>query len=130
MSAFLVSDKHITEILRFASGKGNIYYNGETLDLTTPDGIQKVGQILVNENYRSLNARYGSVNLSHVFQYEPFSMRPIMAAVEVIKLCHCYDYQACETDDYYETPTHSIVDAIKECAIRALPGYDDAEWSI
>lgn len=131
MSAFLVSDKHISEMLRFASANdGRVHYDDEWLDLKVPDEAQKVGQILLNENYRSLNARYGSPNKPHNFRYNPFSLRPVMGAIEVVKLCHCYDYQACESDDYYETPAHSITQAIQDCAVRTIPGYEEAEWCI
>ena len=131
MSAFLVSDKHITEMLRFASANdGRVYCGGEWLDLRVQENAQKVGQILVDENYRSLTSRYSRPNEPHTFQHNFLAFRPIMDAVEVVKLCHCYNYQACETDDYYETPAHQIVSAIQDCAIRVLPGYDKAEWCI
>ena len=131
MSAFLVSDKHISEMLRFASQQdGTVHHDGKALDLRVPSEAQKVGQILLDENYRSLNARYGHDPAAHDFQYEPFSLRPLMKAIEVVKLCHCYDYQTCETDDYYTSDAHTIVQAIQAQAIRSVPGYDEAEWCI
>lgn len=50
--------------------------------------------------------------------------------VLVLKACDCYDYQACETPDYDETPAAALVRAIRRAAIAELPGYDAAPWEI
>ena len=35
-----------------------------------------------------------------------------------------------ETDNWKETEAYAIYDALKETAIRNLPGYEDARWEI
>ena len=60
--------------------------------------------------------------------YDAFatSLRPI----DVIKACHCQEYQSCEHDGWETSTAKAIVDAIEGAASRALPGYDDAPWEI
>lgn len=49
-------------------------------------------------------------------------------AVAVIKACHCFAYQACETPDWDKSWAKAAVDQIEAVAVRALPGYDAAPW--
>lgn len=55
-------------------------------------------------------------------------IRWVRPAVEILKMCACLSYQSCETDDWESTPAYRLVQAIKEAAIRVLPGYEDAPW--
>lgn len=138
MSAFLVSDKHIDEMLKFASahrpasfGHPRVYHdNTIVMTLCMPDSLDEAGQELVNQNYKSLTARYKDDDAPHSYKYQQRPFSDVMSPVEVIKLCDCYNYQACETLDYYDTLAYSISKTIREAAIDALPGYDDASWSI
>ncbi len=50
--------------------------------------------------------------------------------VQTLKACNCYDYQSCEARDWEESEAYAYIQALKEAAIRVLPGYDDAEWEI
>jgi hypothetical protein len=139
MSAFLVSDRHITEMLRFASGAGRdhittrVYHSGGVvMTLAMPDELEKAGQVLVNQNYKSMAALYGDEKYkeSHKYKYEPVPFCDLLPAVQIIKLCDCYNYQASETGDYYQTLAYSIVRAIRDRVVECLPGYEAAEWSI
>jgi hypothetical protein len=59
--------------------------------------------------------------------YNPKHLTP----VQILKLCDCYEYQACETGEaYYQSFAHAIIQAIRGKAWRRLPGYDEAEWTI
>ena len=51
-----------------------------------------------------------------------------LPTVAVLKMCNCLSYQSCETNDWESTPAHKLLQAIKEAAIRVLPGYEDAPW--
>jgi hypothetical protein len=37
-----------------------------------------------------------------------------ITATQILKACACYDYQACETDDYYDTKAAKFVNAVRE----------------
>jgi len=132
MSAFIVGNKHINVMLQAATrnrypGHGLSYYwnrephyfNGNTQD---------IGQKLVDENYRSVNHRYGEQETPD--QFKTMVLDKCYTPVEIIKACDCYRYQSCETPDWQDTEAHAIMVALRERAIRLLPGYDDADWGI
>lgn len=132
MSAFLVSDDTITGILsamhlaRYQGDQASYYWKGERYDMSD---AREVGQKLLDENHRSLRARYGESANKHWPKrtYRILRYRPV-TPVEIIKLCDCYSYQACETDDWSETEAHTILTTLRERAISNLPGYDEAPW--
>jgi hypothetical protein len=141
MSAHILSEKHINLLVNAAfftghnCGKFSIYYEGKTHQFNQNHNelnCEKLGQILVDQNYRSVNERYNETNKSprFVFKFNPLPMVALKNIVQIFKACDCYDYQACETDDYYDTKARSIIDEIRDHLISQLPGYDEAEWSI
>lgn len=92
--------------------------------------------MLWEENARSVNARYEPTLAAElVGNVVPLPRRWLpsyarLTPVEVLKACACYDYQACETDDYRDTVAFALVELIRGHAISLLPGYDDAAWEV
>jgi hypothetical protein len=131
MSAFVVNKSHIDVLVWYAMrpngfhGPTSYWWNGETHMITDRD---QVGNLLLAENVRSVNARYDDHEPVPTYSYR----MPTRAysEVEVIKACDCLKYQSCETDDYRETEAYAALNAIREKAIHALAGYDDADWEI
>ena len=130
MSAYIVGNAHINAMLQSADphyeGDGPSYYwEGERHYFSGHK--HEIGQILIDENFRSVNYRYGEDSTPDTFQsillrnYSP---------VEIIKACHCYEYQSCETDDWEESEAFAIVRVLKGRAIRRLPGYNASQWNI
>jgi hypothetical protein len=136
MSAFVVSDKHINSILSYAnrdSYSGLIRdQNDETYSFKCTEDLNKLAQVLLDQNIRSVNYRYDEDEKSPEikFKFEPNPFGKPLSPVQILKACSCYDYQACETEDYNETFAYKIIDHIRHMAIRNLPGYEDAEWEI
>jgi len=142
MSAFIVGHDHIDGLLTFATGKKygspvSYYLPGGRVDITEQNATE-IGRILLTENERSVKYRYpgettdtlpGTIGEDAVsYKFKPFYGLP---AVAILKACSCYDYQACETDDYQESVACKIIDAIRGRAITSLPGYDDANgWEL
>ena len=130
MSAFLLTNEHITAILQAAAprypGDGAAYYWGGEMRYFG-GSRKKIGQKLIDENYRSVNYRYDTNETPPEFQ--PAMVRS-MTPTEIIKLCHCYEYQTCEPPDWAETEAHAIVAYLKQRSICNLPGYDAAPWAI
>ena len=128
MSAFVVSNEHINALVNF--GLKSTYWDPETecresIDLKT---AQRVGQILLDENVRSVNYRYSDESVpTPVFK---FKIGGGYTAVQIIKAAHCLDYQSCETPDWEKTLAHSILETIKSKAERLVPGYEAAAWEI
>ena len=128
MSAFVVSSAHISGMLCAAAwvamgDRFSYFYNGKWI---TPSSPPMLGQLLLDENYRSVNYRYES-DESGKFRYNPIV---ICTPVEVVKLCDSYQYQACETDDWMDTEAWAVYHALRERAINRLPGYEQAPWTI
>jgi hypothetical protein len=133
MSAFLVNDRHIDALLTWAMRprwQAPAYYRFGDKQVTFFDNLDDIGQCLVNQNYASLNGRYGDTDPAHEYKFKRYDTS-LLDPVRVIKACDCYNYQACETgESYWKSEAHEIIDTIRERAIDALPGYDEAAWEI
>jgi hypothetical protein len=143
MSAFVVSHDHIDALLSFALSNRTYgpvsYYVTDTQRLVaiTEENATEVGRILLTENERSVRSRYpaaacgdeampGTVGQdAESYKFRPWP-RPV-DPVAALKGCSCFDYQACETDDYESSLAWTIVNAIRDRAISRLPGYDNAQ---
>ena len=135
MSAFIVSDQVISIILQAASpnfpGESVCYYwDGQSHNISQ-NNLDKVGQKLLDENYRSINHLYSHVRIgvdTAPHQFILTSERQ-QSPVSLIKICNGYMYQACETDNWEQTEAYAIVNDLRERAIRNLPGYEEAKWT-
>ena len=127
MSAFVVSDRHIDALLTWVINTPE-YGAPQKLDgMTVYDQPGLIGQLLVDENHRSVNHRYDEKdNHKYKFNRYPRTLTP----VEVIKACDCLIYQSCETDNWKVSRAYKIIRDIRESAINALPGMEDAAWEI
>jgi hypothetical protein len=121
MSAFIVSHDHINAMVTAACG----CFLG--WDLTTAP------QVLLDENVASVECRYGAgeaakfgVPLTIRFK----SCRKPLSAVQVLKLCHCYEYQSCEHRGWKTSKARQMVEALKHAVTSKLPGYADADWEL
>jgi hypothetical protein len=131
MSAFIVNNRTINAILQgknFGAYPGNaLRYMWRGEGRSIEGSVQKVGQVLVDENFRSVNFRYNE-------DQKPYAFRIIQdksyTPVEVISMCDCYNYQSCEAPLWKETEAYAIVNALRERAIRNLPGYAEAYWRL
>jgi hypothetical protein len=140
MSAFIVSHDHIDALLSFAKDKRMLKQIAYYVQPSKADklGWTDIGRVLLAENDRSVCHRYsdctpgGEEVAGYGFRYfEPFiHMAHTKKCVWIIKNCDCFDYQACETDDYDQSTAHRIIAAIRGAAIRCLPDYEAAPWGI
>lgn len=122
MSAYIVSDATIDALVTFAIGGTWKAWDGKPQDL---------GQMLVDENYLSVNYRYrGEEGPAHKYKFHPLTNARKTKAVVILKLCACYEYQACEHPEWEESKARKVIDRIRNKAINELPGYDDAPWGL
>ena len=121
MSAWLCSEEHINCIVNAISGDAGDF------------------NILVQENLRSLEARYPGRDFLQEWKDEAkgyaFKDAPATDMTQVVKCCDSFDYQACETDDYDSSMAAVFVDVARKAALAlggkpAGPEYDRAEWSL
>ena len=141
MSAYLVENEHVQQLSAFlcngtrSSLNHLANYHGygfKTGGLPTePDKLAThYANVLLAENYRSLNDKYGDAETPHkvTVSLGEVLRADQIPAVNVLHSLACYEYQACESDDWEQTDAFKICDQIRRAAIKRLPGYDDAPW--
>lgn len=94
----------------------------------TQDSAETVGQILLDENVRSVNHRYDE-DEGYVYDHAAPADRR-WTPVEILKAIDCYEYQACETPEWNTSEAHAIITALRDTLGRTLPGYDNGPWEI
>ena len=127
MSAWMLSANHINYLVNYGLKHAVSFYDEETgRDMCIKDNRQGTVDILTLANAASVNRRY---NEASAYEYR-FVAIEANDAVQVLKACQSYDYQACEVADYRSTIAARIVDEIRREAIRNLPGYEEAKWTL
>ena len=138
MSAFLVSREHIHVLVHAAlhgswnlkrGSEFSIYTSGGTRYVFTFEDENCLGQILETENLRSVNFRYQTADAIEV-PYEYKTPRGQHTPIQLIKAIHCYEYQACECNDWKDTVAYAFCHTLEQKLIQQLPGYDAAPWGI
>src|SRR5580658_7597099 len=110
MSAFIVAHAHIDALLDFAMrADRHVVPNLDRADLTAE------GRKLMTANVRSVCTRYHKYEdayadaLAYTFRFPTRRL----AAVEALKACECFDYQACEFEGYAESPAGQLISRIR-----------------
>ena len=82
-----------------------------------------IGQKLLNQNYASVNYRYGEDTAVPEYEYEDIDAN----VGEIYGCIGEYEYQSCETDDYYESDIHKAFNVLKKKMLERFirqAGYD------
>jgi len=153
MSAYVVDREHIVYLVKAAMSRRIVtyspfsWYHGESpiqkdkhhqLHSDDLDEIERVANMLWQENIRSILYRYDDCTMSNMpgpvgedyritrddFRRSAIEIDP----VQVLKSCNCYTYQACEHPNWQTSEAHSFIESLEGDATRALPGYEEAEW--
>lgn len=119
MSAFICRNLHITALAVYAARNR---VAGHT-------DARAVGEILLAENARSVNYRYGEANTPRFELCEWAAFHPFSRA-QIVKAAACLDYQSCEHPGWEGSEAWKIVRAIAPGDASGLPGYDEAQWHI
>ena len=111
------------------------------LDNLNPDELASLyADLLYRENIRSVLTRYPQDDIESapgpikkpahitVTGRDQCAANLRLPPVSILKMCDCWEYQSCETDDWEQTPAYKLLNAIRRAAIRSLPGYEDAPW--
>ena len=150
MSAFMVGDEHINTLIGWTLSKAHGVFSeirwvvspedadrnpvgirstlGTNFRYLNPETASVVGQILVDANAKSIEARYEE-DESRIYEYNAprtLSWNP----VEIMSACSCYDYQACEFGGYETSEAHAIIDAIRHLCISILCDQNHTPWEI
>ena len=157
MSAYVVSDKHITALIRAGlqnrEARISFYQPGadarETIDCTN---AEEFARDLKRENQQSVSVRYrtpgdysdlpgmadsgdewaGSLGIVTSILGRPLLERVMNqpSPVAILKAISSYEYQTCEHDEWTGSRAQAFCEALRGQMIRDLPGYDEADWEI
>ena len=128
MSAYIVSNKTISAIAKAFVDWGVGFLSEDyapPIGFITPlkELYEAVGQSLLNQNYASVNCRYGEETPTPKFTYEEVDINE-----GIVYGCIAnYNYQACETPDYWESHLYRSLVDLKEFMLKRFikrSGYD------
>lgn len=126
MSAFILSKPHIDTLSNAAV----------QLLVVKPLRAEELGQVLWDENYRSVNFRYREDTET------PDYIRDVFDApfhpIAILKAIDCYEYQSCECSDFEETSAFAWTGLMRVAAMEKVSVsdyhrtsiYDDTPWGI
>ena len=148
MSAWMVSKAHIDALIRVAlEGPKDgdkrqwmrPYFQHQELSYRQANDL---GECLTKENLSSIHSRYpdtvtnpeNTPGPNEQYWLEPYNYRSSQArhltAVEALKAIGCYEYQACEHEEWEQSAAHAFCQLLQGHIISALPGYETAPWGI
>lgn len=121
MSAYIVDNKTIHAIVkgfRFygAAFAAEDYENAVSVITSVKAMSNAIGQSLLNQNYKSVNCRYGENTETPKYNYEDVKINEGI----LIGCIDCYEYQACETDDYFNSDIHYSLLRLKDKIIERM----------
>ena len=121
MSAYIVDNKTISAIVKGFEVYGATY---EAEDFISPmqafikeKGVKEgIGQLLLNQNYKSVNYRYNEDEKAPDFKYEDVEINEGI----LFGCIKCYEYQACETKDYFKSYIHVSLNRLKNAMLKKM----------
>lgn len=149
MSAYICDREHIQYLVQAAMSRSvtgtsgaRWFHAGEWKQLAGTDYSKapEVANMLLMENIRSVSCRYPNESSATLpgDHPEPFTRKDFATVRwhnfkprQVWHSCRCYDYQACESDDWRETEAYAFISSLKEDAGNAMAGEVDhnaGEW--
>lgn len=121
MSAYIVDNKTIHAIVKGFRVYGVDFndedYNNAVSIITGVKAMSNaIGQSLLNQNYKSVNCRYRENTEAPKYNYEDVKINEgiLMDCID------CYEYQACETDDYFNSGIHFSLLRLKNEIIKRM----------
>lgn len=137
MSAYVVDRDHIRYLVQAVSQwEISWYFDGEHHTANTYSERNTLGQMLWDENVKSVSHRYpddpfdlpGRIGDAPYLYREDLPLVGNIDPVQLIKACHCYQYQSCEHEEWGSSEACAVIESIINTACHKLPGYEKAEW--
>ena len=127
MSAFQVSDKHITALI--AAFNGACVHGQTKIDERT---APLFGQMLMLTNYHSVVATYGG---RHEFDMPEFRLdtrefNTHRVHIEQLKLLQCYMHNSGTAPGWKDTPAYDWACQLQSRIISRMEGWEAAAYSI
>lgn len=121
MSAYIVNNNTIHAIVKGfriynATFAADDYKNAVSVITSVKAMSNAIGQSLLNQNYKSVNYRYRENTSTPIYRYEDVKINEGI----LIGCIDCYEYQACETDDYFNSDIHYSLLRLKDKIIERM----------
>ena len=135
MSAYIESPAHIDTIVSYfidpRPHQGLWLEFSEGYNYMSKDNAADIAAELYAENVKSVDHRYNETNIQdYEFTYIR-QARDEYTPAEIAKALDGYEYQSCETPNYYNSRAASIVNSMRKHLLSNLAGYEEADtWSI
>jgi len=143
MSAWIVFPVHtsylVASALELAPDGYLTFGHGRLL---TPNTKDEVGQLLMDENVRSVQYRYdrdsfdelpGPVDKTGIREYRHNNLDLDLDPIMLLKQLDCYEYQSCECPDWEETDAYAFFQVVRALAEPQLPPalqqLEQSRWS-
>lgn len=118
MSAFICNNETITCIARgfvdfgvdFRGGRPKTWI--EQICIDRNEEIKRIGQALLEANYESVNFRYNEN--TEVPEFEPAPLNEGFDEAIVLGCISCFDYQACEVNNWEDTVVYKDLQRLKD----------------
>ena len=135
MSAFCVNPEQISEIVKYAKKKEFRYaYNCFTKEQIDCDPKNMV-KLMAQANIDSLVARYGDDPKDYSDYVDEcldsFSTlgRADLGSDDIYNMLACWNYQACEVDNWFETDAYWLGVYLKDFAAKKMATNANVQWS-
>ena len=127
MSAWILSDIHINAILTAYKETWKYRHcSKEHKDLEPSEkDLTTLGQMLVDENYKSINCRYEEKTEARTFK---FKKTKLYSPIQIWVFIDCYEYQTCEHEGWKTSDAKKFLDKIREEIIAFSEEADKAMW--
>jgi hypothetical protein len=137
MSAYIVN-KDLIDLLVTVAIEGAPHSRGlrfvfqDEVKVLDANQANHIGQVLVDQNYNSVNYRYEETSPSYVYEYQLVQhiggeSGALIPWGHVLKALSCYEYQSCESPDWDASLAFAICHAIRKKVCERVAG-DDAPW--
>jgi hypothetical protein len=126
MSAFVVSREHI-EYLVSAGVKHGAGYTWNGKYVLVSDWTTRIGQLLWDENVKSVNARYRLQDKAGRYVHRTTAE---IDAAQALKLANSLAYQSCEHSGWGMSEAFAVLNGLKNAAIEHVAGYKGAKWTL
>ncbi len=135
MSAYVCSDEAISLLVDgFMNYDTTFKSEGfkPTIHIIYDAGTMRkdLGQELLNENYDSVNFRYNENREPHTFRYIENNQRGKdykYSTANLYDVIGEYEYQACETPEYYESQLHFSMLRLKDDMLKRYIAREKVE---
>lgn len=139
MSAFIVSDKTINNIVSYLSTSQRSWIKNQFEEIgykfDRNDDLDKLASDLFHMNCDAVDCRYGKgTSANDTAEYPAFRFRYVLSnLMQVYKSLECLIYQ-CSEGDIDEKPLYKVIVKMKHSLsseiISNLPQYQSSQWDL